>query len=91
VLLIKGSLILNLVLAWTKKKIIFQKMKLYEAVRILENWYGVEITFLNKPNPELVLYGVFHDETLENVLEGLSYSARFKYEINRNEVRITFT
>jgi transmembrane sensor len=80
----------ELVIAWTKKKIIFQRVKLTEAVRILENWYGVKFKFKNYPSPDLVLYGVFQDETLENILEGLSYSARFRYKIKNDEVIIIF-
>ncbi|MBA4299707.1 FecR family protein [Algoriphagus alkaliphilus] len=80
----------ELVIAWTKKKIIFQRVKLAEAVRILENWYGVKFRFQNTPSPDLVLYGVFQDETLENILEGLSYSARFQYKIKNDEVIIIF-
>ncbi len=87
----KGHFDSELVLAWTKKRIVFQKIKWFEAVRILENWYGVKFIFLNKPDPNIVLYGVFQDETLENILEGLSYSARFQYKINKNEVIIKFT
>lgn len=80
----------RLVLAWTKKKIIFQKVPLKEAIRILENWYGVKFIFQNTPNQDLMLYGVFQDETLENILDGLSYSARFSYKINKDEVKIFF-
>jgi transmembrane sensor len=80
----------ELVIAWTKKKIIFQGVKLAEAVRILENWYGIKFKFQNNPSPDLVLYGVFQDETLENILEGLSYSARFQYKIKKDEVKIIF-
>jgi transmembrane sensor len=80
----------ELVLAWTKKKIIFQGVKLAEAVRILENWYGVKFKFQNSPSPDLLLYGVFQDETLENILEGLSYSVRFRYKIKNDEVIIIF-
>lgn len=86
----KGKFDSELVLAWTKKKIIFQRVKLAEAIRILENWYGVKFIFQNSPSPDLVLYGVFQDETLENVLDGLSYSARFNYKINQDEVKIIF-
>ena len=50
----------------------------------------VEFIFQNKPNPSLLLSGIFQDETLENVLGGLSYTARFDFKINEDIVTIKF-
>lgn len=86
----KGTFDPDLILAWTDKKIIFQKVKFKEAIRVLENWYGVNFTVQNYPSPDLELNGVFQDETLENVLEALSYTARFRYKLNKDEVKIVF-
>ena len=80
----------SLVLAWTNKKIIFRRVKMEEAIRVLENWYGVKFKLRNKPAPGLLVYGEYEDEILENVLEGLSYSARFDYKIRQDEVEVTF-
>ena len=89
-LLKKGQFDTELVLAWTKKRIIFQQVNMMEAIRILENWYGVTFTLKNKPKSDLLVYGMYEDEILENVLEGLSYTARFDYKIDQDEVEITF-
>ncbi|HSF53072.1 MAG TPA: FecR domain-containing protein [Algoriphagus sp.] len=80
----------ELVLAWTNKKIIFQQVKMVEAIRVLENWYGVKFKFKNTPKSDLLIYGEYEDEMLENVLKGLSYTARFEYKINQDLVEITF-
>lgn len=80
----------ELVLAWTNKKIIFQGVHLAEALRILENWYGVKFFIDSKPTREITIYGVFQDETLENVLENISYTAGFNYKINKDEVNLIF-
>ncbi len=87
---VKGRFNPELVLAWTNKKIIFRKVKMEEAIRVLENWYGVKFKLKNKPAPGLLIYGEYEDEILENVLEGLSYSARFDYRIQQNEVEVIF-
>lgn len=84
----KGPFNVDQEIGWTQKKIIFEKVKLTEAIRVIENWYGVKFIFQNKPNPTLLLSGIFHDETLENVLEGLSYTARFDFEIKDDVVFI---
>ena len=86
----KGYFDSELVLAWTHKKIIFRKVKMMEAIRVLENWYGVAFKLKNQPKGDLLVYGEYEDEVLENVLEGLSYSARFDYKIQQDEVEITF-
>lgn len=86
----KGPFNLDQEIGWTQKKIIFEQVKLTQAIRVIENWYGVKCIFQNKPNPALLLSGIFQDETLENVLGGLSYSARFDFEIKEDIVLIKF-
>jgi ferric-dicitrate binding protein FerR (iron transport regulator) len=77
-------------MSWTRKTILFDHAPIAEITRVLENWYGVEIKFINPPNKDLMVSGAFKDQTLENVLEGLSYSARFEFEIQKDQVNITF-
>ncbi|MEB2786616.1 FecR family protein [Algoriphagus persicinus] len=77
-------------MAWTRKTILFDHAPIAEITRVLENWYGVEIRFTNQPNKNLVVSGSFRDQSLENVLVGLSYSARFKFDIQQDIVYITF-
>lgn len=88
--LLKSSFNRELVIGWTKKWIIFQKTPLLEAIRVLENWYGVEIQIKKQPINPILLSGKFQDETLENVLEGLKFSARFDFEIDKENVKIIF-
>jgi len=78
------------VLAWTKKTIVFAHTPMPEIRRVLENWYGVKIHFSNQPKRDLELSGRFHDQTLKNVLEGLSYSARFEFSIEKDQVALKF-
>ncbi|SEJ60701.1 FecR protein [Cyclobacterium xiamenense] len=78
------------VLAWTKKTIVFDHSPMWEIKRVLENWYGVSIWFSNSPHPNLEVSGRFQDQTLKNVLEGLSYSARFEFTIDKDRVTLVF-
>lgn len=78
------------ILAWTRKTIVFDDTKLAEAIRILENWYGVRFHFQNQPKPGMHLSGKFHNEILENVLEGLSYTAGLEFSIDKEQVSIKF-
>jgi len=80
----------EVVLAWTRKTIVFDDIELAEAIRALENWYGVNIHFQNEPNPGKRLSGKFYNETLENVLEGLSYTVGLEFRIEKDQVSIKF-
>lgn len=86
----KGGFDPERVLAWTQKTIVFENTQMAEIKRVLENWYGVEIQFLNNPARDLEISARFNDQTLKEVLEGLSYSARFDYEIENEKVFLKF-
>lgn len=75
---------LKLVLAWIKKKLIFQRIRLAETIRILENWNGVKFIFQNKPDLALLLPGIYQDETLENAIGGLSYTRRIDFKMSED-------
>lgn len=78
------------VLSWTRKTILFEQTPMEEAIRVLENWYGVKIEIRNRPDRGVLLSGKFVDQTLEGVLEGLSYSTRFDFHVNKDRVTIKF-
>lgn len=78
------------VLSWMNKTLIFDAVPFKTASRKLENWYGVEITFNNPVPKDLLVSGKFKDETLENILIGLSYSSGFEYEIQGKNIQIRF-
>lgn len=88
--LLKTNFDQDLVIGWTKKLLLFQQTPLIEAIRVLENWYGVRIQIKNQPRDQVLLSGRFQDETLENVLEGLRFSARFEFTIDKENVNIIF-
>ncbi|WP_114748194.1 FecR family protein [Pleomorphovibrio marinus] len=77
-------------IAWTKKTIVFDHTSIPTIVRTLENWYGVHIHLRNKPSRDMAFSGRFHDQTLKNVLIGLSHSAGFEFKINKDHIYITF-
>ncbi|MDN3690502.1 FecR family protein [Cyclobacterium jeungdonense] len=88
--LVKSAFNPDRVIGWTKKRIVFKETPLLEAIRVLENWYGVQIRIVNRPGNRVLLSGKFQDETLENVLEGLKFSARFDFDIEKENVTIQF-
>lgn len=86
----KGAFEQDVVMAWLDQTIIFDDTPLPDAIKILEDWFGVTITLNHFKDENLTLSGKFKGETLKNILEGLSYTARFSYEINGKEIQINF-
>ena len=86
----KGEFNLNEALAWMHKTLIFKKTPFAATVKSLEKWYGVTIDVQNEIPNNLFITGEFKDESLKNILEGLSYSSRFTYSIEGKNVVIKF-
>lgn len=86
----KGTFNEEEIMAWTKGVIIFDRTPIRVAIKTLENWYGVSFELQNHPPDGLTVSGKFDNEQLKNILEGLSYSARFSFEIEEKSVKIRF-
>ena len=78
------------VTAWTKGIILFERTPILEAIKTLENWYGVRFDLRNNPPAGMTVSGKFDNEQLKNILEGLSYSARFEFQIKDEKVKMNF-
>jgi transmembrane sensor len=76
------------VFSWKDNVISFRNASFKEITTKLEIWYGVEFAvskdFLTKQD----YTGKFEDQTLEEVLLGLSFIYDFDFEINKNQVSI---
>jgi transmembrane sensor len=78
------------ILSWMNKTLRFEKAPFGSASKKLEAWFGVEMKFENSIPENLHVSGKFVDESLENILKGLSYSSRFNYRIEGKKVFIQF-
>lgn len=73
---------------WKDKYLIFKKSDIEEVKLKLEYWYGVEIQ-LSGNFPESWAYsGIYLNESLENVLEGVSQTSSIQYSIDKKKVNI---
>lgn len=86
----KGKFETEEVMAWTNKTLYFKNTPVRDVVEELENWYGVNIAFANNPPANLKITGKYYDQTLRNVLEGLSYAANFEYEMKEDKISLKF-
>ncbi|HLT08971.1 MAG TPA: FecR domain-containing protein [Cyclobacteriaceae bacterium] len=77
-------------ISWTSGILEFEDAPFQQMIDILERWYGVEFK-IHGTFPKALSSGTFgKDETLENVLDVLSSSIGFKYEIDNSHVTIDF-
>ncbi|MBT31625.1 MAG: hypothetical protein CMO01_18370 [Thalassobius sp.] len=80
--LIKSEFDADLVLGWKEGKLVFKDSDFKEIVSKLERWYGVTIITQRRKKLEKDYTGIFINKSLETVLEGISFSFKFDYEIN---------
>lgn len=73
---------------WKEGKIRFQSKPLSEILQSLETWYGVR--FETKAFSDRKVTGLFNNESLEDILTGLSFSLGFDYDIDEKNVRINY-
>lgn len=77
-------------LAWKDGTIIFDKSDFTEVKKALERWYGVEIEVIGTPDASWRINGTFSNESLENILSSLDFTAPLDYSISDNKVKIKF-
>ncbi len=81
---------IGLVTFWTNGLLLFEDTSILTVKEILEQWYGIQIVFQNKHEADLKVTGRFDNEYLGNVLQSLSYTVRFDYEVKDKTVYIKF-
>jgi ferric-dicitrate binding protein FerR (iron transport regulator) len=79
---------------WKDGILYFKKAGIDQVIQRLEDWYGVEIVMQGKTNSEKnknwIYTGMFEDQSLDNVLKGISYVKNFTYEINGKQIIMIF-
>ncbi|MCG8311379.1 MAG: DUF4974 domain-containing protein [Cytophagales bacterium] len=81
---------LQYVLAWKDGNIIYKKADLKTVLKSLQRWYGVTIHVGNMPDYKWSYSAEFRDQSLQNVLESMSFSQNFNYSIEGKKVVIEF-
>ena len=78
------------IIAWKDGVIFFEGAGQEEIIERLERWYGVEITVQGHTSKQWNFTGKFKGKTLEYVLRSLSYTINFRYEVEKDKVRIIY-
>jgi transmembrane sensor len=66
-------------LSWLDGKLTFKYEPFDEVIRKLNRWYNVNIVIKDKSLDSYIYYGTFENETLDEVLKLLQYTAPIKY------------
>ncbi|PZX48313.1 FecR family protein [Algoriphagus chordae] len=75
---------------WTQGVLEFKNQGFQEIFKYLERWYGVKIEVTGNMTKAKGLGKFQEGESLDNVLEVLSYSNYFNYKINKDTVFVDF-
>jgi transmembrane sensor len=88
--IVKSAFDADLVTLWKDGILYFKDTPFTEVVSVLEKWYGVNIEVEKLPGNGLPVTGRFEGEYLSNVLQSISFSLKFRFEINDKNVKLIF-
>jgi len=75
--------------SWIENKLEFRGETFEEVAFKMERWYGVKIFIEGEKLKQEHLTGSFETETVEQALNALQYTTRFKFVINKKNITIT--
>jgi ferric-dicitrate binding protein FerR (iron transport regulator) len=82
---------LELETAWSNGIIMFEDTNFKSVILTLERWYGVQFEIINESKKsEDAFSGIFENQSLERVLEILSFSGGFTFKSSDNQIVIEF-
>lgn len=73
---------------WRNWELIFDQDDLPEIALKLERWYGVEVVLQGPFKRKISFSGIYNNNTLHAVLEGITYSANLHYTLHGDTVYI---
>jgi transmembrane sensor len=73
---------------WVKNKLAFDETPFDDMIAEIERWYNVSIIVKNKALSAGTYTVTFENKTLDEVLEGLQFSAHFQYQLKDGVVTI---
>ena len=75
---------------WKEGILLLKDLPFKEALRRVEQWYGVEFLINQMPRQDYQITGRFENESLENVLKSIGFTVRFDHQIKENKVYLNF-
>jgi len=87
--LISESANMEYELAWKDNTLIFDDTHLDEVARMLENWYGVTISYKDAGIKKCVITGKFVNEPIRKVLEAIRFSTGIEIKETENKIELS--
>jgi Fe2+-dicitrate sensor, membrane component len=84
----KGDTATHFETMWLKNKLAFENESFDNMLREIERWYNVTVVLRNESLKNLHFTGVFEEKSLNEVMEALSFSWKFHYEIKNGQLII---
>jgi len=78
-------------LAWKDNTLVFDDTPLEEAARMLENWYGVTISFKDTGLKNCLITGKFVNEPIRKILEAIRFSTGIEIKETGKEIELSGT
>jgi len=78
-------------LAWKDNTLMFNDTHLDEVARMLENWYGVTISFNDVGLKNCVITGKFVNEPISKILEAIRFSTDIEIKEKGKEIELSGT
>ncbi|MDN5216234.1 DUF4974 domain-containing protein [Fulvivirgaceae bacterium BMA12] len=78
------------VIGWKDGILLFENERFEEILVRLERWYGVEFEVHGQADPDVLINTRYHNDPLERILKGLSFTYKFSFEIREKSVIIRF-
>lgn len=75
---------------WKDGLIYFEQASFNEVISRLSSWYGVSFAIDGEPQKQWNYSGKFDNYALSNVLNAISFTGKFKYDLKGKEVTIKF-
>jgi transmembrane sensor len=73
---------------WVKNRLAFDGEALEDIALKIERWFDVKVTITDEKMKRGSYTAFFEDENLQQVMEALQWTGKFKYSINKKEVTI---
>jgi len=73
---------------WVKNKLAFENESFERVLPEIERWYNVTFVVKDESLKKLHFRGVFENKSLNEVMEALSFSIKFHYEIKGDQVTV---
>ncbi|MEO8823915.1 MAG: FecR family protein [Ginsengibacter sp.] len=75
-------------ISWLYNRLVINGDDFNNLATKLERWYGVKINILSPDLEKYHFNGIFENETLEQALDALQLTVKFRYKINNDVVEI---